>query len=77
MENITRPYCVLLKPSTWMKTNDEVAKKVNSPPYDAADSAENARNVGLPQICSQVRNSVAGRSACGFSGHWWWLDPAA
>ena len=32
VKNITMPNCVLLNPSTVMKTNDELAKKVNNPP---------------------------------------------
>ena len=66
IENIVRPYWVLLRPRTLMKINDDEARKVNSPPYDAAASAEKAKNSGLPMTVCQVRTRVAGRSALGF-----------
>ena len=48
-----------------MYTNDEAARKVNSPPYVAVVCSENAQNVGFLSTCPQVPTSVRGCRACG------------
>ena len=60
MENIKRPYSVRDSPSTLMKTNDEVARNVNKPAYEAVDKAEYVRKVGCRRMPSQMANRLAG-----------------
>ncbi len=55
----------MLKPSALMNTNDELAKNVNKPAYEALSSSAQAQKVGWRKITPQVRSSTAGRSACG------------